>query len=181
MFIPFETIPMMPQMSSPLFRNAPPPQLLYNPGLSVYLVGKSSHLLLIRVSQISPKSPDPSTRSLRKVHTFHLSFVSPKESSLQVISDPMLQRRGVPLLLVCNKTDEGAKAHTTDFVRKRLEKELEALRGTRATLGEGAPQGGRIAREGEAFTFVGLRSPRVSVAGGSALTGDLNEVLEFLR
>ncbi len=44
-------------------------------------------------------------------------------STTQVLSDPVLQRKGVPLLLVCNKTDEGAKAHTTDFVRKRLEKE----------------------------------------------------------
>jgi hypothetical protein len=93
----------------------------------------------------------------------------------------MLQRRGVPLLLFCNKGDEGVRAHTSEFVRKRLEKELEALRSTRATLGEGISQGQRIAKEGETFTFAGLRSPKVGVAEGSALAGDLQGVLDFLR
>lgn len=102
-------------------------------------------------------------------------------SAWQVISDPTLQRKGVKLLLVCNKTDEGARAHTADFIRKRLEKELEALRGTRSTLGEGVSKGQPIAKAGEVFTFAGLRSPAVTVVSGSALRADLDELLKHLR
>lgn len=98
-----------------------------------------------------------------------------------MISDSTIQKRGVPILIVCNKTDEGARAHTADFIRKRLEKELEALRGTRATLDEGAAKGLPIAKGGEAFTFAALRSPKVLVATASALKGDLEELQAFLR
>ncbi len=86
----------------------------------------------------------------------------------------------MPLLLVCNKTDEGARAHTADFIRKRLEKELEALRSTRATLGEGAARGQPIAREGETFSFAALKSPKVATANASALKNDIEELLSFL-
>ena len=102
-------------------------------------------------------------------------------TSLQVLSDKTIQKRRVPLLLVCNKTDLGTKAHTSDFLRKRLEKEVEALRSTRATLGEAALQGLNLAKSGEAFTFAKLKSPKVSIASGSALAGDLKEVVEFLK
>ena len=87
----------------------------------------------------------------------------------------------MPILLVCNKTDEGARAHTADFIRKRLEKELEALRSTRATLGEGVATGQPIAKAGEIFTFGGLKSPKVSIASASALKNDVEELLAFLR
>lgn len=100
---------------------------------------------------------------------------------MQVISDPTVQKKAVPVLLVCNKTDEGARAHTADFIRKRLEKELEALRGTRATLGEGVARGQPIAKAGETFTFANLKSPRVSMASASALRNDVEELLAFLR
>lgn len=32
--------------------------------------------------------------------------------------------RGLPVLLAANKADHGAKAHSPDFVRRRLEREL---------------------------------------------------------
>ena len=85
------------------------------------------------------------------------------------------------MLLVCNKADAGAKAHTLDFLRKRLEKELETLRGTRATLGEGVSKGLPIAKAGETFTFAGLKGPNVALASTSALNGDLEDLLNFLR
>lgn len=31
---------------------------------------------------------------------------------------------GMPVLLACNKSDVGVKAHTPEFIRKMLEKEL---------------------------------------------------------
>jgi signal recognition particle receptor subunit beta len=35
----------------------------------------------------------------------------------------------VPVLLACNKQDMGSKAHTLEFIRKRLERELDQVRG----------------------------------------------------
>lgn len=43
---------------------------------------------------------------------------------LEVLSEPPIQKHHVPLMLACNKADEGARAHTVDFVRKRLEREM---------------------------------------------------------
>lgn len=98
-----------------------------------------------------------------------------------MLSDNVIQKRRVPILIVCNKTDQGVKAHTSDFVRKRLEKEVEALRGTRTTLGENAGSSLALAKQGDAFTFAGLKTPAIAITSGSALTGDLSEVLSFLR
>jgi signal recognition particle receptor subunit beta len=46
----------------------------------------------------------------------------------EVLSQPALARRRVPVLLACNKQDMGSKAHTLEFVRKRLEKEIDQAR-----------------------------------------------------
>jgi signal recognition particle receptor subunit beta len=42
----------------------------------------------------------------------------------EVLSNPAFARYKVPVLLACNKGDLGAKAHTIEFVRKKLEKEM---------------------------------------------------------
>lgn len=98
---------------------------------------------------------------------------------MQVLSDPTVQSRRIPVLLMCNKSDLGMKAHTSDFVRKRLERELESLRGTRASLGESG-QSLNLAKKEETFTFAGLKSPKVTVASGSALSNDLQQLLDFV-
>eukprot|EP00951_Prasinocladus_malaysianus_P007038 scaffold50307_cov56-Prasinocladus_malaysianus.AAC.1 len=41
-----------------------------------------------------------------------------------VLSHPALSRGRVPVLVACNKSDLGAKAHTIEFIRKKLEKEV---------------------------------------------------------
>eukprot|EP00891_Asterochloris_glomerata_P008781 jgi/Astpho2/8781/e_gw1.00128.108.1_t len=46
------------------------------------------------------------------------------EQLLEVLSETPIQKHRVPLMLACNKADEGARAHTVDFVRKRLEREM---------------------------------------------------------
>lgn len=83
-------------------------------------------------------------------------------------------------MLVCNKADQEAKAHTSEFIRKRLEKELEAVRSTRGTLGEGAMQGSSIGKSDEIFSFAALKSPAVIIANAAALTGDISEIRTFL-
>lgn len=42
----------------------------------------------------------------------------------EVLAAKGVAGRRLPVLLVANKADQGAKAHTPDFVRRRLEREL---------------------------------------------------------
>ncbi len=84
------------------------------------------------------------------------------------------------------RTDAGAKAFTPEFIRKRLEKEIEALRATRRSLADSAGGGEKDALRsaGTPFTFDGLargRGPVVSTAAISASTGDLAPVHSFVR
>lgn len=44
-----------------------------------------------------------------------------------MLAHPAVARRRLPVLLACNKMDMGARAHTVDFIRKRLEKEIDQV------------------------------------------------------
>lgn len=46
---------------------------------------------------------------------------------MQVLTYPAVYKRRLPLLLACNKADQGARAHTVDFLRRRLEREVATL------------------------------------------------------
>ena len=46
-----------------------------------------------------------------------------------MLSHPSVVARRLPVLLACNKADQGHKAHTLDFIRKRLEKEIDQVGG----------------------------------------------------
>ncbi|KAI3424957.1 hypothetical protein D9Q98_008338 [Chlorella vulgaris] len=112
------------------------------------------------------------------------------EQLFEVLSAPSLARRRVPLLLACNKQDMGSKAHTVDFIRKRLEKELDQMRSTRGALGDvgGGSGGGKAAQlglPGEPFTFESharSKGVRVTTATLSAVDkGGVSEVEAFIR
>lgn len=99
-------------------------------------------------------------------------------------------RRKLPVLVLANKADTGAAAHTADFVRRRLEKEVDAALATASTLADDAGRGGgagstiaSLARAGSPFTFAGLAAaggPRVEAAAGAARAGDVAAAAEFL-
>ena len=64
-----------------------------------------------------------------------LSFVSNNRNVADfvytVLSDPVVVQRRIPLLIACNKQDE-AKAKSAKVLQKQLEKEVHAIRETRA-------------------------------------------------
>ena len=96
---------------------------------------------------------------------------------------------GPPILLACNKADLGTAAYSPDFIRKRLEREVEAGRG--AAGGSLAPEDGSaaaaslaLAPPGKAFTFeglAGLGGGRLSAVSCAAGAGDVAAVEEWLR
>eukprot|EP00884_Botryococcus_braunii_P000857 jgi/Botrbrau1/10772/Bobra.0119s0002.1 len=104
----------------------------------------------------------------------------------ELLTQPVTLRRRLPILLACNKADAGEKAFSADFIRKRLEKDIEALRITRRSLADSTGNGEKdvLSCAGTPFTFEGLargRGPIVSAAPISVSTGDLSPVLSFAR
>ncbi|KAL3161410.1 hypothetical protein ABBQ32_010300 [Trebouxia sp. C0010 RCD-2024] len=108
------------------------------------------------------------------------------EQLLEVLVHPTVRRRRIPVLIACNKSDEGAKAHTVDFVRKRLEREINQIRQTQGTLEDsgGVTSVDIMGNVQEEFTFEALqRKNRMSVTSVScsALTGNIDELSGFVR
>ena len=100
------------------------------------------------------------------------------------------RRRRLPVLLLANKADLGARAHSADFVRRRLEREIEAALASAddgGSLDADAEGGGSIAalaRAGRPFTFAGLAAaggPVVEAVAGAAASGDTDVVRAFLH
>jgi len=56
------------------------------------------------------------------------------EQLYDVLASRAVSSRQMPVLLLANKSDCGAKAHSVEFIRKRLEKALDQLRTTRADV-----------------------------------------------
>ena len=56
------------------------------------------------------------------------------EQLYDVLASRAISSRQTPVLLLANKADCGAKAHSVEFIRKRLEKALDQLRTTRADV-----------------------------------------------
>jgi len=98
----------------------------------------------------------------------------------EVLSNPTVVRARVPLLLGCNKCDLGAKAHTVEFIKKKLEKEIESLRSTRGALQGSAENQLPLANAAEPFTFANCRN-KISVAAVSALLDGAGPAESFIR
>ncbi|KIY97082.1 hypothetical protein MNEG_10881 [Monoraphidium neglectum] len=100
----------------------------------------------------------------------------------EVLTHSAVHRSRTPLLIACNKMDLEMEAHSVDFIRKTLERQLDAMRKTRAaSIGKDAGGGGGAAL-GPAerpFSFAALRS-KVALAPAAAKTGSLEEVVAFI-
>lgn len=105
------------------------------------------------------------------------------EQLYDVLAHQVVNRRRLPVLLACNKSDCGTKAHTVDFIRKRLEKAINQLRSTRSAISEDSRRYEVLGRASEPFSFSSLakaHGARLSVADLSALQGDIESVKQFV-
>ncbi|CAJ1931432.1 unnamed protein product [Sphenostylis stenocarpa] len=89
-------------------------------------------------------------------------------------------RKKIPVLILCNKTDK-VTAHTKEFIRRQMEKEIDKLRASRSAISDAD-----IANEftlgipGETFSFTQC-SNKVTTADASGLTGEISQLEEFIR
>lgn len=98
----------------------------------------------------------------------------------EVLSHPAVSRGRVPVLIACNKMDLELEAHSVDFVRKTLEKQLDAMRKTRAAaIGKEAGARPALGPADAAFSFAALPN-KVALAEASAKAGQLDDVVAFI-
>ncbi|KAG8640131.1 signal recognition particle receptor subunit beta isoform X3 [Manihot esculenta] len=97
-----------------------------------------------------------------------------------ILTKASVVKRKVPVLICCNKTDK-VTAHTKDFIRKQLEKEIEKLRASRSGISEAdVANEFTLGVHGEVFSFSHC-SNKVSIAESSGLTGDISQLEQFIR
>ncbi|KAH6763216.1 signal recognition particle binding protein [Perilla frutescens var. hirtella] len=97
-----------------------------------------------------------------------------------ILTKATVVKRKVPLLLLCNKVDK-VTAHTKDFIRKLLEKEIDKLRTSRTALSSADISNEySLGVPGEAFAFHQCLN-KISIAETSGSTGDILQLEQFIR
>jgi signal recognition particle receptor subunit beta len=107
--------------------------------------------------------------------------VEEAEMLYELLTNPTFFKRRVPLLIACNKADMEEEAHTVDWIKKTLEKQLHDLRSSKSVgIGkDAATQSTVLGATDKPFSFKGLRS-KVVLAECSAKANQLSEVQAFI-
>ena len=112
-----------------------------------------------------------------------LCVCTTKSFLFEVLKHPSVLRDRVPVLIACNKS-ERMNAFSPEFVKKRLEKEIEVLLSTQGDLSDtvgGAEGNANIAstKEGQAFKVSDCYS-KVTAAAVSASKGTIKPIRQFI-
>eukprot|EP00775_Hariotina_reticulata_P003523 gene3523-3793_t len=99
----------------------------------------------------------------------------------EVLTNPQVHKQRIPILVACNKADLEEEAHSMDFIRKTLEKQLDAMRKTK-TAAIGKDAGSQVPALGaldKPFSLQSLRN-KISFVECSAKQGQLDDVRAFI-
>ncbi|KAM0937578.1 putative small GTP-binding protein [Dioscorea sansibarensis] len=97
-----------------------------------------------------------------------------------ILTKSTVVKRKVPVLILCNKTDK-ITAHSKEFIRKQLEKEIDKLRASRTAVSSAdVTNEYTLGVPSEVFTFSQCHN-KVAVADASGLTGEVSQVEQFIR
>ncbi|GJN41401.1 hypothetical protein PR202_gn00773 [Eleusine coracana subsp. coracana] len=97
-----------------------------------------------------------------------------------ILTKATVVKKRVHVLIFCNKTDK-VTAHSKEFIRKQLEKEINKLRESRNALSSAdISDEVKLGIPGEAFNFSQCQN-KVTVAEGAGLTGNVSVIEEFIR
>ncbi|CAA0814125.1 signal recognition particle binding [Striga hermonthica] len=96
-----------------------------------------------------------------------------------ILTKAIVVKKKIPLLILCNKVDK-VTAHTKEFIRRQLEKEIE-LRTSRTLLSSAdITNEYTLGQPGEAFAFSQC-SNDISVRESSGLTSDISRLEQLNR
>ncbi|KAL7599464.1 hypothetical protein Lser_V15G23240 [Lactuca serriola] len=97
-----------------------------------------------------------------------------------ILTKSSVVKRKIPLLILCNKVDK-VTAHTKEFIRKQLEKEIDKLRTSRKAVSDADISNEfTLGIPGEPFSFSHYVN-KVTVVEASALTGEIQPLELFIR
>ncbi|KAH0988006.1 hypothetical protein GBA52_015183 [Prunus armeniaca] len=97
-----------------------------------------------------------------------------------ILTKVSVVRKKIPVLILCNKTDK-VTAHSKEFIRKQLEKEIDKLRASRSVISTAdIANDFTLGVPGEPFYFSQCQN-KVKVAEASGVTGEISEVEQFIR
>ncbi|KAK6776309.1 hypothetical protein RDI58_027310 [Solanum bulbocastanum] len=98
----------------------------------------------------------------------------------EILTKASVVKKKVPVLLLCNKVDK-VTAHTAEFIRKQLEKEIDKLRTSRTAISDADISNEyTLGVPGEPFAFSQCHN-RIIVAEASGLTGEISQLEKFIR
>ncbi|GLT86479.1 hypothetical protein SLE2022_046180 [Rubroshorea leprosula] len=97
-----------------------------------------------------------------------------------ILTNASVVKKNIPVLICCNKTDK-VTAHTKEFIKKQMEKEIDKLRASRSAVSEAdIANDFTIGVPGEAFALSQCNN-KVTIAETSGLTGEVAQVEQFIR
>ncbi|CAE6102141.1 unnamed protein product [Arabidopsis arenosa] len=105
------------------------------------------------------------------------NFRAASEYLYDILTNASAVTNKIPVLLCCNKTDK-LTAYTKDFISKQMEKQIEKLRVSRSAIS--TANDFTLGIKGEVFSFSHCQN-KVTLAESSGLTGETDQVQEFIR
>jgi signal recognition particle receptor subunit beta len=98
----------------------------------------------------------------------------------ELLTKASIAKKKIPVLILCNKVDK-VTAHTKDFIKRQLEKEIDKLRVSRSAVSDAdVTSEFTLGVAGEPFSFSQCHN-RVTVAESSGLNGEISELEAFIR
>ncbi|KAK8998018.1 hypothetical protein V6N11_012551 [Hibiscus sabdariffa] len=105
---------------------------------------------------------------------------SVSEYLYDILTKASVVKKKIPVLICCNKSDK-VTAHTKEFIRKQLEKEIEKLRASRSAISAADISNDfTLGVPGEVFAFSQCRNV-VTIVEASGLKGEIAQVEQFIR
>lgn len=97
-----------------------------------------------------------------------------------ILTNASVIKQRIPVLLLCNKVDK-VTAHTKEFIRKQLEKEIEKFRASRTAVSSADINNEfTLGVPGESFSFSQCNN-KVVIGEASGLTGETSQLEMFIR
>ncbi|KAE8727426.1 Detected protein of confused Function [Hibiscus syriacus] len=97
-----------------------------------------------------------------------------------ILTRASVVKKKIPVLICCNKSDK-VTAHTKEFIRKQLEKEIEKLKASRSAISAADISNDfTLGVPGEVFAFSQCRNA-VTIVEASGLKGEIAQVEQFIR
>lgn len=93
-----------------------------------------------------------------------------------ILTKDIVVKMKIPVLILCNKTDK-ITAHTKEFIRRQLEREIEKLRASRTVIS--AADEYKLGLLGETFAFSQCLN-KVTIGEASGLVGEISQVEQFI-